>query len=236
MRVTVIIMQDAVIDRLSQLILHRRDHLDPSSRLLVGIAGIPGSGKSSLARHVSNRIESIRGPCCVTVSMDGWHYPRAVLDKMDDPETAYKRRGAAFTFDADAFVSFAQRLRQEGMNELFAPSFSHADKDPIYNDIHINDSHKIVLIEGLYCCLNLEPWRRAAECWDLRWFIDTSPTIARDRLIRRHIESGICPDKISAAKRADANDLLNGEWILAHIYEPVSYWHIPSWDALPTKS
>ena len=172
----------------------------------------------------------------MTIGMDGWHFPRAVLDKMDNQEEAYKRRGAAFTFDAEAFVSFAQRLRQEGMNELSAPSFSHAEKDPVPNDINISQSHTIVLIEGLYCCLNLEPWRRATECWDLRWFVDTSPSVARERLIRRHVESRICNDAASAAQRADTNDLPNGDWILAHIYEPVSYWHIPSWDALPTKA
>lgn len=229
-------MQDAMIDRLSQLILERRDCMDPSRRLIVGIAGIPGSGKSSLAHRISGRIKSLRGPCCVTIGMDGWHFPRAVLDKMDNQEEAYKRRGAAFTFDAEAFVSFAQRLRQEGMNELSAPSFSHAEKDPVPNDINIRQSHTIVLIEGLYCCLNLEPWRRATECWDLRWFVDTSPSVARERLIRRHVESRICNDAASAAQRADTNDLPNGDWILAHIYEPVSYWHIPSWDALPTKA
>ena len=64
-------MQDAMIDRLSQLILERRDCMDPSRRLLVGIAGIPGSGKSSLAHRISGRIKSLRGPCCVTIGMDG---------------------------------------------------------------------------------------------------------------------------------------------------------------------
>ena len=76
---TLIIMQDAMIDRLSQLILERRDCMDPSRRLLVGIAGIPGSGKSSLAHHISGRIASLRGPCCVTIGMDGWHFPLSLI-------------------------------------------------------------------------------------------------------------------------------------------------------------
>lgn len=36
----------------------------------------------------------------LVVTMDGYHYYRHQLDKMDDPEHAYARRGAEFTFDA----------------------------------------------------------------------------------------------------------------------------------------
>lgn len=222
-------MVAAFIDQLAHIVIERSDTLKPTRRLLVGIAGIPGSGKSTLSQAVLERIVALRGPCCVLVGMDGWHYPRTVLDEMSDPAEAHKRRGAAFTFDADAFVAFAERLRQDGLHTITAPSFSHAEKDPVSDAIQIKPTHKIVLIEGLYCCLDVEPWKRAAECWDLRWFIDTTPQIARERLTRRHVESGICANAALAMERADTNDLPNGEWILAHLFEPVTHWNVPNW-------
>lgn len=219
---------DDFVDRLAQILLRERDALPSTRRLLVGIAGIPGSGKSTLTQRVAERVVALRGPCCAWVGMDGWHYSRSVLDAMHDPGEAHRRRGAAFTFDSDAFVAFVDKLRHDGMVRLSAPSFSHADKDPVEDAIQIEPSHTIVLLEGLYCCLNVEPWRRAAECWDIRWFVDTPHSAARKRLIQRHIESGICPDEASAACRADNNDLPNGDWILAHLFEPVTRWDVPT--------
>lgn len=44
---------------------------------LVGVAGVPGSGKSSLAKAVCQRLND-RGIPAVNVPMDGFHYYRRV--------------------------------------------------------------------------------------------------------------------------------------------------------------
>lgn len=44
--------------------------------------------------------------------MDGYHYTRAQLSAMPDPERAHARRGAEFTFDGAAFLTLVQRLRE----------------------------------------------------------------------------------------------------------------------------
>ena len=36
------------------------------------------------------------------IKQDGFHYPKAALCTFDDPEFAFRRRGAPFTFDVDA--------------------------------------------------------------------------------------------------------------------------------------
>ena len=70
----------------------------------IGIAGIPASGKSMLSSNLENLLRDAHGINCLVVSMDGYHYYRSELDEMDDPEEAYARRGAAFTFDSERFV------------------------------------------------------------------------------------------------------------------------------------
>lgn len=136
---------------------------------------------------------------------------------MPDPETAIHRRGAAFTFAADRFHELTKELATplHGDSEVvYAPSFDHAKKDPIERDIEISSASSIVVIEGLYLSLDREPWRSAAELMDELWFITVDREVARTRLIKRHVESGIVPDLKAAAHRVSSTDLLNADDIL----------------------
>jgi pantothenate kinase len=70
--------------------------------------------------------------------MDGFHFTRAQLDRMADPVEAHARRGAAFTFNGDAFLSLVRQLRrplEATSTTVYAPSFDHAVKDPKEEDI-----------------------------------------------------------------------------------------------------
>lgn len=220
------------VDRLADAVLHGADQyvhgshrLREHRRFLVGISGIPGAGKSTLAHDVARRINERRGAeVCLCVGMDGWHYSRRQLDAMPDPAHAHARRGAAFTFDAEAFVAWVERLRAAAPGAFprcTAPTFSHAEKDPVPDGLAIEPWHTIVLVEGLYCNLDVAPWDRAAACWDLRWFVQVTDAEARARLTRRHLEAGLAPTAEAAQHRADTNDLPNGAWILAHTIEPI---------------
>lgn len=46
-----------------------------------------------------------------SVPMDGYHYTRAQLDDMKNPEEAHTRRGAPFTFDAVGFNQLVHKLK-----------------------------------------------------------------------------------------------------------------------------
>lgn len=149
--------------------------------------------------------------------MDGYHLSRAQLAAMPDPATAIHRRGAAFTFDAEGFYRLVQRLREPVIPStptIYVPSFDHAIKDPVADDIPIPPSAKIVIIEGLYLSLNREPWASAAALLDEIWFIDVDREIARARLIKRHVASGIVPDVAAAEHRIASTDFLNADDIL----------------------
>jgi len=136
---------------------------------------------------------------------------------MPDPSHAHARRGAAFTFDGDSFYKLVKKLREPICPEtqtLYAPSFDHAIKDPVDNDIAIAASVRVVIFEGNYCSLNKEPWNQAAELMDELWFVDVDFKVARDRLIHRHVKAGIAANEEEAGRRADENDLVNGREIV----------------------
>ena len=79
--------------------LAAKEHEVGGGRLLVGICGIPGSGKSSVARMLIEGVDG--GRSSVVVGMDGWHLTREALSQMDDPKEAFAKRGAPWTFDAE---------------------------------------------------------------------------------------------------------------------------------------
>lgn len=157
----------------------------------------------------------------ILVGLDGWHLSRAQLDLMPDPQTAHARRGAHWTFDGRNYVSFIRHLRSgPGITDttstdpsrvttdiITAPSFDHALKDPTYDAISIHPYHRIVIIEGLYTFLNLDPWSEAAYMLDERWFIEVDKVEARRRLVQRHVITGITSTEEEAGQRADLNDL-----------------------------
>lgn len=156
-------------------------------------------------------------PLAAFVPMDGYHLSRAQLDAMPDPATAHDRRGAAFTFDGDAFLKLVKMLREPLLPEsqtLYAPSFDHALKDPVADDIAIAPSARLIVFEGNYLSLNRSPWKDAAELMDELWFVEVDFDVARNRLIHRHVKSGVAENEELAGKRADENDLVNGKEIV----------------------
>ncbi|KAL3461885.1 kinase-related protein [Aspergillus heterothallicus] len=214
------------IDRLADKLVDRLSSLAPSQRVIIGIAGVPGSGKSTLAAAVTARINTVlpqsdpsRSPIAVAVPMDGFHYSRAFLASMPDPATAIHRRGAAFTFDAEGFLSLVQALAHpiETNGTIFAPSFDHATKDPVADAIAIAPESRIVLLEGNYVALNRAPWKEAAELMSELWYVDVPAAVAHHRLARRHLASGIVADEKEAWERARGTDELNAQEIRTNL-------------------
>lgn len=168
--------------------------------------------------------------------MDGYHLTRAQLAAMPDPEHAFARRGAAFTFDPDKFLTLVKTLREEltpKTKTVYAPSFDHAVKDPVENDIPILPTSRVIFFEGNYLSLNKEPWKNAAELMDELWFVEVDFETARKRLIRRHVRAGIAKDEAEADKRARENDLVNGREIVdcrMDVQEIVISKEDPAWE------
>ena len=137
--------------------------------------------------------------------MDGYHLPRSQLDA-----EGLRRRGAPYTFDASAFRADIARLRQS--HSGFFPAFDHAEKDPRPDAIHITTATPMVIVEGNYVLMR--DWR-LEELFDLRVFLDCDLETAIERLVKRHVASGICATPEEARDRAMNSDRVNALLILA---------------------
>ncbi|KAI9737749.1 MAG: hypothetical protein M1834_009117 [Cirrosporium novae-zelandiae] len=219
-------MEDQV-DRLTKKCWEKFQVLDPADRFMIAIAGIPGSGKTTLAALITKRLNTLHAdahPSFVTtppaafIPMDGYHLSRAQLSALPDPTTAHFRRGAAFTFDGSSFLDLVRKLRKPLCPEtqtIYAPSFDHAIKDPVEDDIPIHPYSRILVFEGNYVALDETPWKEAAVLMDEVWFMDVGEDVARERLVSRHVKAGIAKDEEEAGRRIEGNDLVNGRQIVS---------------------
>lgn len=182
-------------------------------RVLITIAGIPGSGKSTTAKAVAEQLRA-KGVSAEVVGMDGYHYTRAELEKRIGTEKAVKFRGAPYTFDAPAVVELAHELANNTTSDIYFPTFDHAVKDPVENGGKVSKDTQVVLLEGNYLHLKDEEWRGVMDNATDTWFVDVPFDVARERLAKRHLQSGIVDTLEAGYERADSNDLVNGKYIV----------------------
>lgn len=196
-------------------------------RIIVVLAGPPGSGKSTIAEQVIRRLNGTSATSFATiVPMDGFHLLRSTLDALPNSSEAYARRGASWTFDADGILDLVRSLSKsrfrspEKLDIIFAPGFDHAVKDPVEKGIEIGPGMQFILLEGNYLLLDEEPWKGIKALVDESWFVDVEPELARGRIAKRHVKAGIEETMDAAYRRAEGNDLLNGIEIRKKLIKP----------------
>lgn len=152
-------------------------------RVLVGIAGAPGAGKSTLACDLA---AALGKDTAVVVPMDGFHLPTAVLSHPDQVQ----RRGAIDTFDVDGYVHLLQRLRDRGEAVTYAPGFGRDIEEPIAALIPVPREIPIVITEGNYLLSSDPGWKKIRTLLDESWFLEVDDALRVDRLAARHIHYG----------------------------------------------
>jgi len=175
-------------------------------RLLIGLSGLPGSGKSTAAARWVHRVNSALGTdVAAALGMDGFHLSKAELARFPDPAAALARRGAPWTFDPHGLRSHLVALRAG--QPLSWPGFEHAVGDPVADALRVGPQTRLALVEGLYLLHADHGWDLAA-CFDEHWFLDVPMDLAMSRLAARHIAAnGQTRDQAQA--RLDGNDRLN---------------------------
>lgn len=170
--------------RLMTLLAH------PQPRWILGLAGVPGSGKTTVAERWAAAVnEAIAPDTMVALGMDGFHLTREQLRQFPDPEEAFARRGAPWTFDPAAMAQRLRKVREAmGSADVAWPGFRHEIRDPEEAAFVVPAGARLILVEGLYLLHQDDGWAEVAACFDERWFLDTPVETALERLAQRHMQ------------------------------------------------
>ena len=216
---------DALADRCLKLLKACQDE-DPKAstskfndyqQVFIGVAGGPGSGKSTIAKKVRDEINKERNPNgdqsrheCVVIGMDGYHLSRQELKEKAEAGELFKtdqedekgkpvrkqmtydelmtRRGASFTYDPERFIRDLKTIKEKGEGSF--PVYSREKHDPVPGGVSVTKDNKIIFVEGLYLlCAHDPDWQPLDDLWDDKWYIDVSMAETKQRLVHRHLKT-----------------------------------------------
>ncbi|ONI60521.1 nucleoside/nucleotide kinase family protein [Leifsonia sp. ALI-44-B] len=214
---------DAAADALDAL-ARRALALVPAGggRAVVGIAGSPGAGKTTLAVQLAARVNAIVAAEASSASgsssasssasaseaasaaasphfaahlpMDGYHLANSTLDSLGRRD----RKGAIDTFDGWGFVALLRRLHAETSHTVYAPSFDRTVEEPIAGEIAVLPDTKLVIVEGNYLLVDETPWADVKGLLAEAWFCETTDDERVRRLVDRHERHGRTPEAAKA--------------------------------------
>ena len=169
--------------------------LDRGHRVVLGITGPPGAGKTAMASLVASTFDD-----AVRLPMDGFHLADVELARLGRLD----RKGAIDTFDVYGYLALLQRVRSS-TEIVYAPAFNREIEQPVAGSIPVVPDARLIVTEGNYLLDDDEPWPEVRRMLDEVWFIDVAPDERRRRLTARHIEFGKSPEQAQAWVR-DVDD------------------------------
>ncbi|MBW8740452.1 MAG: nucleoside/nucleotide kinase family protein [Streptomyces turgidiscabies] len=171
---------DELLDRARALVRGDR-------RAVLGIAGSPGSGKTTLAKRLVRALNGDGSPWVAHVPMDGFHLADVELERLGLRD----RKGAPDTFDAAGYAALLRRLRENSDREIvYAPGFERVLEQPVAGAIPVFPSARLVVTEGNYLLLTEGSWSRVRAQLDEVWFCALDEDERVRRLVARHEEFG----------------------------------------------
>ena len=179
-----------------------------STRMIIGIIGKPGGGKSTLSKYLLKGMD----PRLVSVvPMDGFHLSNKVLKELGRSE----RKGAQDTFDVKGFTNLIERIKLDSVDPIYYPIFDRSIEESIAAQGVVYPSTRVVIVEGNYLMHDRDGWQEISPLLDQSWYAFLDEDIRVSRLISRHIAFGKDPE--SAKAWAKGSDQVNAELIEAGV-------------------
>ncbi|WP_084501242.1 nucleoside/nucleotide kinase family protein [Nocardia xishanensis] len=178
-------------------------------RYVLGIAGPPAAGKSTLSQNLAASITTACGIGAEIAPMDGFHKTSAELDAVG----ARHRKGQPDTFDVAGFVNRLKLLREAPLGARVGwPIYDRELHDPVPDAITFADE-RIAVVEGNYLLLDHPGWAEVRSHLDEVWYLDAEEGVIEQRLTGRHLLGGKTAEQ-AQSKIADS-DMPNAR-LIAH--------------------
>lgn len=190
---------------LDDLVERARDLASGGTRKILGIAGAPGAGKSTVAQAIAEALDGH----AVEVGMDAFHLAQRLLTA----HGSLDRKGAPDTFDSWGYANLLRRLSGNQDPVVYAPVFDRGLEEPIGSAIAVPSDVPLVITEGNYLLLDAPGWREAREQIDEVWYLDLSDGERQMRLAHRHESYGKTPE--DAKSWASGSDQHNADVVSA---------------------
>ncbi|MBB5869174.1 pantothenate kinase [Allocatelliglobosispora scoriae] len=161
---------------------------ESEGRVVIGIAGAPGAGKTTLADEVTEELIRRYGEgAAVSVPMDGFHLANVELRRLGRAD----RKGAPDTFDALGYVALLERLRRDVDDTVYAPAFDHVLNEGVAGSIPIHPGTRFIVTEGNYLLVPTAPWDRVRSLLDVAAFLEADDAQRLPGLLARQRSKGL---------------------------------------------
>jgi pantothenate kinase len=183
-------------------------------RRILAIAGPPASGKSTLAAALAEQLNAVTPGLCALLPMDGFHYDDEVLI----PRGWRPRKGAPHTFDVGGYAAALRRLRANEEESVAVPRFDRSIEIARAGAIVIEQRVRLIVTEGNYLLLDMEPWNALRPSFDRTALLATDMATLEARNRQRWVDIAMDEDGIRA--KLEANDMPNARLIVERSAEP----------------
>ena len=163
---------EQALSRVTELLNNAND------RIIIGIVGKPGAGKSTLSSYL---IENLPEDSVTLVPMDGYHLSNKELSTLGRRE----RKGAPDTFDSHGFAALLERIASS-KDDIYFPIFHREIEESIAAEGVVTSKTKIVLTEGNYLLHDQDGWKNVSPNLTESWYVEVNDELRLERLVDRH--------------------------------------------------
>lgn len=175
-------MEEVISSAESALTYIERLLVGTSERIIIGITGKPGAGKSTITDLLLREINCSSS----LIPMDGYHLSNAILRELGLAD----RKGAPETFDARGFTSLLERVRNNVNQDIYFPIFHREFEESYSAEGVVKAGTRLIITEGNYLLLDSGSWSGIRSVLTESWYLSVNDDLRQQRLIARSMKYG----------------------------------------------